>query len=184
MYYEADPDPIQLWQGDVIRNFILPVPTEQVYIVRNPPDPLLPTTFSGGKNIPIKAIYEPSDLQDAFFLGKEALLTDALLTNVAIISHSCDIDRKPFLTVAAVKPITVVTNKNRRENLKDLYKVFEYFWLPLSDNLEESIVDFSVTYSVKAEVLRAKLNDRILSLTPEYRTKLRHKLQQYFGRPD
>ncbi len=184
MYYETNPDPTKLSQGDVLKNFILPVPIKQVFIVRNPPDPLLPTTLSGGRNIPIKAIYELSDLQDAFSSTTEAMLTDALQTNVAIVSHSCDIDWKPFLTIAAVKPISFVTGKGRREDVKRTDKVFEYFWLPESTILEESVIDFTLLYSVKAETLKAKLADRILSMTPDYRYKLKYKIAQYFERPD
>lgn len=184
MYYEESPDQAQLWQGDVLSNFVLPVPTAQVYLVRNPPLPMLPTTLVEGKNIPIRAVYELNDLTDAFSSTKEALLTDSLKTNVAIISHSCDIDRKPFLTVALVKPLSSVPNKGRREDLKRNDRAFEYFWLPGSTALEESVVDFTLVFSVKAELLKAKIADRLLSMTAEYRYKFKYKIAQYFGRPD
>jgi hypothetical protein len=184
MYYDIPADPTLLWQGDIIKDFVVPDPPDRIFIVRNPP-PSIPSTIPfNGKNLPIRAIFTKGDLQDAFASTKEALVVDATLTNVAIVSQSCDIDRKPFLTVAVVRPISSVGNADRREALKKWEKVFEYFWLPSSAVLQESYIDLTLLYSVRAETLKAKINDRILSMSVSYRETFKYKVAQYFSRPD
>ncbi len=184
MYYDPTPDPNLLFQGDVIKDFVVPDPPDQIFIIRNPPEAIPLTIESNGKKLAIRAILAKNDVPDPFASGKEALIVDAILTRVAIISQSCDIDRKPFLTVAVVRPITSVGNKYRRENLQKWNKVFEYFWLPSSQVLEESFIDLTLLYSVRSETLKTKIGDRILSMTANYRNTFKYKVAQYFNRPD
>jgi hypothetical protein len=185
-YYEPRPDPDLLWQGDVIRDFIVPIAPEKISIVRNPPLTIPSSIEENGKIRPIRTIYGIEDLPDPFASLSEALVVDAVLTKVAIVSHSCDIDRKPFLTVAIVNPISVVGNKERREDVKKWDKVREYFWLPASEvnGLDESVIDLSLLYSVRAETLKAKIADRIVSMHESFRSKFQFKLAVYFHRPD
>lgn len=184
MFYEPSPDPRLLWQGDIIRNFIVPGPLETVLIVRDPPPPIPSTTLLNGRSLPIRAIFSREDLVDAYALNKETLVVDSSLTIVAIVSQSCDIDRKPFLTLAVVSPITLVTNLSRKEELKRWDRVFENFWLPPENGIEESFVDLTLLFSVPRDALIGKIGDRILSMTADYRNKFKYKLAQYFSRPD
>jgi hypothetical protein len=184
MFYDPAPDPSLLWQGDIIRNFVVPAPPERVLILRDPPETVPTSIPFNNKNLQIRAIFEKDDLIDAYSLTRESLYVDSVLTNVAIVSHSCDIDRKPFLTLAVVSPITSIDNLSRRENLKTWHRVFECFWLPAANGLEDSFIDLTLLFPARRETVIAKLNDRVLSMTPEYRTKFKYKLGQYLTRPD
>jgi hypothetical protein len=183
-YYDPNPDPNSLLQGDVIRDFIIPIAPAKISIVRNPP-PTIPSSIEDkGKILQVRTIYGSEELPDSFASLHEVIVNDAILTKVAIVSHSCDIDRKQFLTVALVMPISSVGNKERREAVKKWNKVYEHFWLPESSALEESVIDLTLLYSVRSETLKAKIADRILSMDEVYRYTFKKKLCQYFDRPD
>ncbi|MBI2429486.1 MAG: hypothetical protein HYV29_11960 [Ignavibacteriales bacterium] len=184
MFYDPIPDPKLLSQGDVLNNFVIPVLQERLAIVRNPPSGHQLNFQINGKEIPLKAIYEKDDLPDAFATNKESLIVDSIKTQVAIISQSCDIDRKPFLTIAVVHPIQNISSQSKRDDLKRWDRVFECFWLPSEGNFAESYIDLSLLFSVHRDVLLPRIVDRVLAMTSDYRYKLKHKFAQFYSRPD
>lgn len=185
-FYDPTPDPNLLSQGDIIRDFIFIDPPEQIFLVRDPPATVVNNeNLSPETVVQLKRVERQSSVADAFHDGKEAVVVDALLANVAIISQSCDIDRKSFLTVATVRPISFIGNAEKQQTVRSQsHKVFGTFWLPGVENvLAESYVDLSLIFSVRREVLVHKINDRILGLLPEPRQRLQWSIIQHFGRP-
>jgi hypothetical protein len=184
MFYDGTVDPNLLWQGDVIKDFVVPEYSSPIVVLRDPPAEINNTVQFGGKLKHIKMLCDSNELTDAFSSSQEEIAITAEICDVAIISHSCDIDNKEFLTVAIVSPITLVTNLQTREDLKRWDRVFDKFYLPAEGQLEESYIDMNYIFSIPKEILVDKKGDRIVSMTSDYRTKFNYKLQQHFHRPD
>jgi hypothetical protein len=180
MTYEPNPDPTTLFQGDILSNFILPEPPDKALIAR-------PTIGDAGQN-PSHAgetvrVFGQAELTDAFHSGKEAVLVEATLSTVAVLSQSCDVQRKAFLTVAAVRPMRLIQSEQRKSEIRRADRVFENFGLPPTDDFEESFVDLTLLYSVRRENLIAHLPNRLLSMTNLFRQTFQWAIVQYFGRP-
>lgn len=182
MTYEPNPNPATLFQGDILSNFILPEPPDKALIAR-------PTSSEAGQNRgssqagEMVRIFGPAELTDAFHSGKEAVLVEATLSTVAVLSQSCDVQRKPFVTVAAVRPMRLIQSEQRKAEIRRIDRAFETFGLPASEKFEESFIDLTLLYSVRRESLTSQLPGRLLSMTSIFRQTFQWAVVQYFGRP-
>jgi hypothetical protein len=184
MHYDVNPDPNTLYQGDIIDKFILPDPPEEALIVRPSETTQLPLGQTRADEVgDIVRVATPEQLRDAFSRGREAIVVSATLTRVAIISQSCDIQRKPFATVAAVRAMRLIHSDQKKADIRRIDRKLEYFWLPAHGDFEESFVDLTLVYSVRRETLVLALPNRILSLSENWRHNLQWAIIQYFGRP-
>lgn len=181
MSYEANPDLNTLFQGDGIAKFVLPEPTQKPLIARPLEVPQSASSESEPKDI--LRVFGQDELADAFSGGREAIVVGATLSTVVVISQSCDVQRKPFLTVAAVRPMRLIENTQRREDVKRLDRVLEYFALPPGPNIEESFVDLTLLYSVPRKLLVTFLPNRLFSMTSSFRQSFQWAIMQFFGRP-
>ena len=182
--YDPSPNPLVLSQGDIIRNFIFPDPPDDVFLVRKPPPAsTAPEEHTVGDPATTRSIIRQGTVTDAFADGKEAIVVDAILTNVAVISQSCDIDRKAFLAVATVIPIISIANRDKEDSVR-ASKMGGTYWLPEQPGiLLESYIDLSLIFSVRRENLVARIGDRILGLSILARQKLQWTIVNHFGRP-
>ena len=181
MSYEPAPDPNPLFQGDGIARFVLPEPTQKPLIARPLGVPVSASSECDPKDI--LRVFGQDQLADAFYGGREAIVVGATLSTVVVISQSCDVQRKPFLTVAAVRPIRLIENTQRREDVKRIDRVLQYFALPAGPNIEESFVDLTLLYSVPRELLVSVLPNRLFSMTTSFRQNFQWAIMQFFGRP-
>jgi len=181
MSYEPNPDSNTLFQGDGIAKFLLPEPTEKPLIARPVEVPTSVAPESGQNDI--LRVFGQDKLADAFAGGREAIVVGATLSTVVVISQSCDVQRQPFLTVAAVRPIRLIENTQRREDVKRIDRVLQYFALPAGPNIEESFVDLTLLYSVPRELLISCLPNRLFSMTSSFRQSFQWAIMQFFGRP-
>ncbi len=184
MSYEPNPDTGKLFQGDILLNFILPDPPDKALIVRpvDGGDRQNPPTASAQEAEAIK-VFSYAELPDAFSRGKEAVLVEATLSTVAILSQSCDVQRKPFLTVAAVRPMRLIQSEQRKADIRRPDRAFEHFALPPAPNFEESFIDLTLLYSVRRDYLLLHLPHRLFSMDSVLRQTFQWAVVQYFGRP-
>ena len=137
-----------------------------MFLVRKPPPAsTAPEEHPVGDPATTRSIIRQGTVTDAFADGKEAIVVDAILTNVAVISQSCDIDRKAFLAVATVIPIISIANRDKEDSVR-ASKMGGTYWLPEQPGiLLESYIDLSLIFSVRRENLVARIGDRILGLS-------------------
>lgn len=175
MYYEANPNPTTLFQGDILEDCPVVVLPSDLKILR-PTE----TTSSGEENCHYEVV-NVGQISDAFASdGTETIVTKAYRTNIMIISQTCDITYRDFISIVPVFPITRIDNENRKNSLRQ-GKVNYRFYLPESDGFEESYAEFTIINSVKKETLR--IENRIISLTHYYRSHLVERLHSFFCRP-
>lgn len=181
MSYEPNPDPDTLFQGDGVAKFVLPEPTRKALIARPLEAPPSASPESDPKDI--LRVFGYDELADAFSGGRGAIVVGATLSTVVVVSQSCDVQRKPYLTVAAVRPLRLIENRQRREDVKRLDRMLEYFALPAGPNIEESFVDLTLLYSVPRELLISLLPNRLFSMSNSFRQSFQWAIMQFFGRP-
>jgi len=169
--YETSPEPNVLFQGDVLRGVVIVALPAGVDILR--PD------GEAGLLRPVRR----EDCEDAFASGREAIIAEATVTDVAIISQTCDIQRKQFVTVAAVSPIPAEWGERKRQDLRRWDRMLNMFYLAPSGDFPESVADFSMLYTFGREKLMGLMDHRVLSLDASSRQLLQYKLSQFFGRP-
>ena len=170
--YDPSPKSSTLFQGDVLRSVVVVHPPEAIMLVRD-------------ENGEVRIV--PSDqAEDAFPEGRDAIVAAATMTDVAIISQTCDINSKPFVTVAAVKPTSELNGWSEKAHLHalTLKSWFQYFPLEASGNFQASVIDFTQTFSLTRETVSSHMSRRILSLDPRHRVLLQHKLEFFFARPE
>ena len=182
MYELVDSE--EVFQGDILKDFH--------FIVQGLGPPL--ALVRNGTEIQVSPLQE---LNNPYSEGKkENLIVNSFMSNAMIITQSCDIDRRDYINVCPVHPISNIRQReslrgltgNRIDNLiKDirLQKVNYYFYLPQTqfENLllEESYVDLQLFNSVPAENI--KQYQKQVSLSDKGRHWLSYKLSTFLGRP-
>ncbi len=165
MYYVPPPSPNNLYQGDVLGNTPVTIPSSEIQL------------FRPGNN---PAVYSARDLPDAFNSGTELLITEAYKTKVMILSQTCDAQNREFIVIAPIQPMSQVTNPDRRNAIVE-GKVNYRFWLPACDVLEESFVELTILNSVPKALVGVE--NRILTLSDGARHGLTDVLHRFFCRP-
>ena len=138
--------------------------------IENPPGP--PIELVGQFSI--------EQLPDPFINGDESTMVQAGLFTGAIVSQSCDIDNKDFLSVAIVKPIDKIGGKNKQDSIRE-GKTVGAFLLPPTASFSESFIDLSMIFSMHRSIPVPALPKRILSMTNDYRGVLRWRLSNFFA---
>jgi hypothetical protein len=162
-YYNSDPDRAHLYQGDILKDY--------------------PTVI-----LPDKAHYEVNE-----FTGTSTIQVKRFITNVLIISQTCDIGNRELVAICPVFPITRMLqtpdsvqlqgqqSNAQVEGLRKA-KINYRFWLPeITGLLEESYADFVIINTVDKGIL--DIARRISSLSERYRSHLGEALHRYFCRP-
>lgn len=171
MFYELNQDPKRFFQGDILKNFPVTILPDIIKIVRLQ-DKL--------KNFSVAHVYEKDKLKDAFVNGSEPVLAKASLMNIMILSQTCDIEHRDFISIAPIFPITNIENKSKREVIRKK-RVLYRFHLPAEGKFEESFLDITTINSVRRTTL--KLEHRTLSLSHFGRSHLIYFIYNYFNRP-
>jgi len=171
MFYESNPDPIRLYQGDIIKNFPVAVLPESVKVVR---------FKKKRQNYSEALIYSKDRLDDAFENGSEVILASSTLMNVMILSQTCDIEHREFVSIAPVFDINNIKNRSKRDAVRN-GKTFYRFYLPKLVSFQESFLDITTINSIRRATL--KIEDRILSLSHFGRSHLSYFIFNYFNRP-
>jgi hypothetical protein len=171
MFYETNPDPTRFFQGDILASFPVTILPESVKIVR---------LEGKGEGFSLGRVYERDKLNDAFLNGSEAVLAKASLMNIMILSQTCDIEHREFVSIAPVFPITNIDSVAKQEAIRKR-KVLYRFYLPLEGKFEESFLDITTINSVRRATL--KLENRILALSHYGRSHLTFFINNYFNRP-
>lgn len=171
MFYEPNPDPKIFFQGDILIDFPVTILPDTIKIVR---------LQEKLKDFSVARVYERDKLEDAFVNGSEPVLAKASLMKIMILSQTCDIEHRDFISIAPVFPITNIENKSKRESIRKK-KVLYRFHLPSEGDFEESFLDITTINSVRRTTL--KLENRTLSLSHFGRSHLVFFIYNYFNRP-
>ncbi len=178
MSYNHAPDPAVLYQGDILRDFLFLQLPEKPHILQSS------AIHQEGDQPQLFVVRDREEVPQAFANGRpEALVISATLTNVAIVSQSCDIQRKPFVTVAAVRPMSSIEGEKKKDDIRNLHRRFEYFALPSDTDFEESYVDLTLLFSIENSVLKSYIGSRVRSMDTGLRQNFQFALILYFGRP-
>lgn len=116
------------------------------------------------------------------------VLVKAILSDVIILSQSCDIQRRQYVIVA---PILKVKDLEGNETLKHdeiaairNRKINYWFYLPeLPGILDESVCNLQTIYYISRSLLENHRNSKCVSLSDWGRHHLGWALSNYFGRP-
>ena len=126
----------------------------------------------------------------------EKLIVNSFLANAIIITQSCDIQRREFISVCPVYEVSNIIEKLSKDgssqNKIDSFlgtlrkqEINYYFYLPAyktdSVNIEESYVDLQLVNNLPSGNI--SLYRRYISLTDQGRHWLGYKLSTLFSRP-
>lgn len=127
---------------------------------------------------------------------EEQLVVNSRLINIALLSQTCDLQRRETIMIAPVYSLEflkniladngsdeqAINNKLALLRASRLEKQFHYyFYLPEIGNFPESYIDFNSIQSIPLENI--DINKRILSLSNKGKHWLAYKLNSFFGRP-
>ncbi|MHA1395919.1 MAG: hypothetical protein ACTSRZ_20640 [Promethearchaeota archaeon] len=156
----------RIFQGDIFCNQIIITIPPNIQIIRK------------NKNEEYR-VFKLEELPDAF-TNKELIIVYAIKSNIIVLSQTCDIEHREFISIAPVFPLTNINNIDKINSLKN-NKVNYRFYIPESKNLEESYAELTLIHSIPKEYL--KLENRISSLSDYSRHLLQDQLNRYFCRP-
>ncbi len=158
----------KIYQGDVFKDQIVITIPPNIQILREI------------ENREFKS-FNLEELSDAFE-HKEGELTvvHAVKTNIIILSQTCDIERREFISIAPVFPLIKIESEKKKESIRN-HKFNYRFYIAESDVLSESYAELSLINSIKKEILI--LDKRICSLSDYSRQWLQYTLNRYFCRP-
>lgn len=173
----------EIYQGDIISNFS--------FIVSPLGEPITIQTDAGN----LKQI-QLSKIQHPYKEGKETLLVNSFLADGMIVSQTCDIQRRKYISICPVHRLTKIikdlTNdgwvEKQIKNFVDTLRkqnVNYYFFLPQGivdgTSIEESYVDLQMINSFPTANIERYA--RVLALSDKGRHWLDFKLISLFGRP-
>ena len=120
------------------------------------------------------------------------------LADVAVLSHSCEVDRKngvkvTSIVVAPVRDIHTATDPGKVAELRQSNFIkkgtdasfLKYFYLEANDRLQHSagaVVDFSKCYSIRKNAYEHLVKQKVAELAKEAREAFSLKLALYFHR--
>lgn len=173
-----------IYQGDVIVNFhfLLPPLGEPIS---------LQTQGSQINKVPI------SQVTNSYSNGNETLLANSFIGKGMIITQTCDIQRRKYLSVCPIHDFSKIKTDLASEGLDEKriqsfekqvkeQKVGYFFYLPAmtfgdGKNIGECYVDLQVINSVPRENISNY--PRLIGLSDKGRHWLDFKLMSLFGRP-
>lgn len=161
------------FQGDILRNVPIIKAPDTIKIARI-------DQATEGSAPPKYIVSSEDDIANAYQNGSEVVLANGLRTKVILLSQTCDIQNREFVVIAPIFDLDTVKNNNRKTAIKE-GKINYRFYLPVSEVMPESYVDFTLLSSVRKEFIN--VSDRILSLSDSYRPHLVWGLNRYFCRP-
>ncbi len=169
MFYADElPEPDRIYQGDIFK--------EQI-IITIPPDLKLLRLDDDERYV----LYALDELENAFKgNSSEALVANAVQTNVIVLSNTCDIDHREFVSIAPLFPLDIISNTDVQRSIKER-KINYMFFLPSSGECPDSYADLNLINSVKKEILN--LDNRTSSLSEYAQRWLQDTLYRYFCRP-
>ncbi len=179
----SDPSPDAIYQGDIVLNFSFIVPPlGESIIIQSSGNSLIKT--------PISSVSSP------YSSGSENLLVNSFRASGMIITQTCDIQRRKYISLCPVHPFNDIREELTQEGLEEkrIEKFIEsikqqrinyYFYLPpaiLNEvRIEESYVDLQVINSAPRENISNY--QRLITLSDKGRHWLDYKLINLFGRP-
>ena len=128
--------------------------------------------------------------------SEEQLIVNSRLTNIMLLSQSCDMQSREIIIIAPVYTVEFFSENLAREgnteeqirgkiltlkNIKFERQFGYYYYLPASDDFLESYVDFNFIQSIPRDNI--SIDNRALSLSDHSRHWLAYKLNNFFGRP-
>jgi hypothetical protein len=108
LYYADPPEGSGLLQGDVLRDIPVITLPESLLIYRNG-----------------KSTSPENDFLNKYTSGPESVVVNSYKTNVLIISHTCDIQRREFISFVPVFPLHRISNPSHKKLLKE--KKIKYY---------------------------------------------------------
>lgn len=186
--YEPEANNDLLLQGDIIKEYPFSfIPKVQDFLfVRKEEDSV--------------NIHNLEDLEDSYSEQnnfEEQMIVNSRLTNIILLSQSCDVQRRETIMIAPVYSIEFLKTKleslgtlraeqidnkiNALKNSRFEQQPHYFFYLPGANDFPESYIDFNSVLSVSIDNI--DINDRILSLNDKGRHWLSYKLSHFFGRP-
>lgn len=165
---EDQTDSERIYQGDILKDQIIITIPQNIQILREL------------ENKEYK-FFSLEELNDAFEQEvHEITVVNAVKTNVIILSQTCDIERREFISIAPVFPLTKIESEKKKGSIRN-HKFNYRFYIAESDALPESYAELTLINSIKKEILR--LDKRICSLSDYARQWLQDTLNRYFCRP-
>jgi hypothetical protein len=191
-WYEQDPDRTSFYQGDIVHDvpiIFLPDKISKWFVLR-------PGGTNSKKHIDNVLrgeickwfqSFPEGQLEDAWKYGKkeEYVAAKAFLSNVIILTQSCDIENRNYYQIAPVYP----ESSQKPSALDDLRqnRLNYAFYLPaVAPHVSEnSFADLAHTCVVpKAYFPRDSVSTRLAArLTDSARASLQEQIAHYFGRP-
>jgi hypothetical protein len=157
------------YQGDVVKNFPFFIFDNFEFVEK-----------SGEK------LYKKSE--DKKTEEESFIIAKAKLSNIIILSHTCDIQQRENVIIAPIYPIKLFEENgiltNGKSGLIKKRKIAYWFYLPkLEGIIEDSLVDFQTIIYVSVKFLDNFRNNKVLTMTDWGRHHLGWGLSNYFGRP-
>ncbi len=190
-WYEPNPDLNSYYQGDIVRDvpiIFLPDKISKWLLLR--PDPRAAKHIDavlGGKMCKWLEVRDEGHLKDAWQFGKreELVAAKAQMTNVIILTQSCDIVHRDYYQIAPIYPESEQKN-SALTHLRENELSFTFFLPAVAPHLQEnSYANLAHTTLIpKAFFPRDKVADKLGARLTEFaRTRLQEQLAYYFGRP-
>jgi hypothetical protein len=190
MIYEVNPNAEFLQQGDILKDipffFIPPLPLR---IVRKTAE---------GETLSVKRadiidFASAKDLKDSGSV-EESVVVDLHIRNVILATQTCDIERRETIAVCPIYSLEEYKQKLVGSGISEtkfesqLVEIKKYglnylFYLPPTDSLVESIVDFEYVNTIRNDNTTINILNRTHSLSHYGRGLLAHRISEFFGRP-
>jgi hypothetical protein len=184
-WYDRDPDRGSFYQGDVVSKvpvvFLPPLGDGGWLLLRPDTQHSLEQVLAGQSPKYLK-LHSEVTLPDPWRLGKELVFAKAEMTNIILVTQTCDLDHRNFVQVAPVYPASGLLGPARRESLKT-NSINHMFFLPADGGqlAEDSFAELSQITSIHKSYLRgANLATRLTSLG---RVRFQNQLANLHGRP-
>lgn len=165
---ESQADSERIFQGDIFKDQIIITIPPNIQILRE-------TESEEFKSFNLE------ELSDAFEQKEyELTVVHAIKSNIIVLSQTCDIEHREFISIAPVFPLTKIESETKRETIRN-HKFNYRFYIAASDILPESYAELTLINSIKKEILT--LDKRIFSLSDYARQWLQDTLNRCFCRP-
>lgn len=130
-------------------------------------------------------VLKETECEGPFPDGRDTVLAQATKTTVAIVTQTCDIQRKETVTVALVMPIPTGSTDAKLAEMRRWDKHLSSFYLApdTASGFEGGVVHFGMLYSMPSARLRDQADQLVVSLSHDARAQFQYKLSVFFGRP-
>lgn len=162
-----------LFQGDIIDNFPFFIFDNIDYIERE---------NTGGDTYKIASDdgFEKNVSEDKVFA-----LSKVKFVKIAILSHTCDAQRRDNIIIAPVFSLNELEVGNEKKTSIRSGKINYWFYLPSNNTSlkDEYIIDFQFIYYLPRSFVEKYKNNKIVSLSDFGIQSLDWSLSQFFSRP-